>query len=212
MRALIAFCLLLPLSVSTVAASESAKPETATCIAGGGISSCEFKCQRLFNGVCLISRIRFASDGHVGDDAFWKARFDTCQNARLDLQVENLSFAILPNQNYDAKPYLTFTADTDKQSASLKLAGNSILAEDDHEGFLRRKGFARLINSGDGKVDLAFSMSGCGGEKGEQCAASGTFLVTMDPNIFCELEDKSLPGTVKFGSQQLRPWKILLNN
>ena len=155
---------------------------------------CRARCLSNIGDLCLIQRIRFSATVQTTAQPLWLAEFQTCKGARIDLSLKDIFVELKTSETKDAGVDMALISETNL--ASVQMSHAMVLTHyEKYSAFEGRVSSDQLLNSGNGLVGLEFAVSSCGsGQKSEICKISATVEAVTDPNIRCELRDKTKPG------------------
>ena len=193
------------LSPST-AFSELLEPELNSCSAVSGISECEVRCIRELGPQCLITHVNFVGGGLRSGTELLRARFHTCRNADVDIQVKSLALEIENESQPTGRGVISAHAFSTVGSVETKPKKTTVIEEGQLEGRLSRIPFSMFLNSGEAHMETSLRLEQCGASDGENtCAISGKLVAVTNPNIRCEFQDTTLPGAFRNPSLLLSP-------
>lgn len=177
------------------AADKIGEPKLNSCTHADNISRCEVICKRKLGDQCLITHVNFEGSNLQTNKQLLRARFQTCKNANLDLQIKSLAIEL---EKLDKR-------ETEAKISSIVSASGKNIHLDNHapirfnqtkiDSRLSRTYFKELLNSGESFVEAEITLQQCGHDDGtNSCRISGTLVAVTDPNIRCDFHDTTKPG------------------
>lgn len=185
-------------SVPSTANSDSLPlTEVGNCVGASGIQ-CELKCARPLGEQCLITQVNFAGDVNPVTDFVWRAKFLTCINANVDIQLTSLTIEKEENLQQSTPVVVAAIARSNSHQVRLKSSGKSIIEAGQTYARHARIPFESMLNSGDQPIEVSLGVEGCNSSNGEPvCKISGKLIATTDPNIRCDFHDKQASGAYR---------------
>lgn len=179
----------------TVQASPLPAPAINACNSANGIHKCDIKCARSLGDQCLITHINFEGKNLKSDEPLIRARFLTCKNANLDLQIKSLAIELEKLDQRATQAKITSTVKASGNQTSLNEHPPIRFDYKTVDGRLSRTYFKEFISSGNDFVEAEINLKQCGHEDASNsCKVSGTLVAVTDPNIRCDFHDISKPG------------------
>ena len=176
-------------------ATPLSEPKLNECISAEGITKCEVKCARSLGEQCLITHVNFEGSNLKPKTQLLKARFQTCKNANLDLQIKSLAIELEKLDERETQAKITSTVSASGKSVSLNEHAPIRFDQTKLDSRLSRTYFNKFISSGESFVEAEISLKQCGHEDGNNsCRISGTLVTVTDPNIRCDFHDTTKPG------------------
>lgn len=196
MRYIYAFTLPAILLCSQAHASELLEdPQLNRCTHVSTISKCEIICKRKLGEQCLITHVNFEGTNLMPKTQLLKAKFKTCKNANLDLQIKSLAIELEKLDERETQAKITSSVSASGQNVTLDTHAPIRFNQAKIDGRLSRIYFNQLINSGESFVESEITLQQCGHEDGSnRCNVSGTLVAVTDPNIRCDFHDTTQPG------------------
>ena len=168
--------------------------EASVCTPTSTDVTCQARCLSNIGELCLIQRFKFSAAIRNITQPIWRAKFQTCLDARIDLSLKDIFIELRTDEMADAEFAMVVIGKTDAADVQISRR-ETISLHEKHSLFIGRVSADQMLNSGSGLVDLEFSVPSCSGEhKSNDCKISGTIEAVTDPNIRCELIDKTKPG------------------
>lgn len=196
MRYIHAFSLpVLLLSSQAHASAFVEEPKLNRCTHADTISKCEIICKRKLGEQCLITHVNFEGSGIKPKTQLLRAKFKTCKNANLDLQIKSLAIELENLDKRETQAKITSSVNASGKTVSLDAHAPIKFNEAQIDGRLSRIYFNKLISSGESFVESEITLQQCGHEDGtNRCTISGTLVAVTDPNIRCDFHDTTQPG------------------
>lgn len=172
-----------------------AEPDLNQCNGADGITKCEVRCARSLGEQCLIMHINFEGQNLKSETDLIRAKFLTCKNANLDLQIKSLSVELEKLDERQTQAKITSTVSASGKTTSLKQHDKISFDATRIDDRLARTYFKEFINSGDKFVEAEIKLAQCGHEdNSNSCKISGTLVAVTDPNIRCDFHDTTKAG------------------
>lgn len=188
--------ILVPLMTApTSFAAELLEPALNHCNHSAGITKCEVICKRSVGNQCLITHIHFEGNNLKSQERLVKAKFQTCKNANLDLQIGSLTVELEKLDNRETQAKLTAQVSASGKTISLQDHPPLKFNKSKLDARLPRTYFKEFISSGEDFVEAQISLIQCGHEDGfNSCKLHGTLIAVTDPNIRCDFHDNTQAG------------------
>ena len=181
--------------VTPAQASQLSEPDLNQCNGAKGINKCEVKCARSLGDQCLITHINFEGENLKTDTDLIRARFLTCKNANLDLQISTLAVELEKLDDRKTGAKISSHVSASGNSVSLKEHKPISFSKTNLDTRLPRTYFGTFLNSGDSFVEATLKLDQCGHEDGSNsCRIYGKLVAVTDPNIRCDFHDTSKSG------------------
>jgi len=176
-------------------ADELQEPELNHCNSADSITKCTIKCVRSLGDQCMITHVNFEGTGVRPGADFLKAKFKTCKNANLDLQIKSLRVELEKLDTRTGEARIAARVSASEEEVTLGNHARIIFSETLIDGRIGRTYFDKLINSGENHVTAQIGLQQCGHVDGTNtCSISGSLVAVTDPNIRCDFHDKTKPG------------------
>jgi len=179
----------------TAYASDMEEPELNRCNGVDGMTKCEIKCVRSLGDQCMITHINFEGKGLKPGTDFLKAKFKTCKNANLDVQIKSLYVELEKLDRRTGEAKITATVSASGKAVSLDDHPEITFDDELIDGRMGRTYFNQFISSGENHVTAQVGLLQCGhADNTNTCTISGSLVAVTDPNIRCDFHDKTKPG------------------
>ncbi len=191
---------------NTTLAAPLAEPQLNHCSSADGIEKCEVKCARSLGAQCLIMHIKFEGQNLKPNTNLLRAKFITCKNANLDLQIKSLTVELEKLDKRETEAILTSTISASGKTINLNEHDKINFDETKVDARLSRTYFKEFINSGDSFVEAEINLKQCGHTDGSNsCKISGTLVAVTDPNISCDFHNTTEAGAYRPANLQISP-------
>lgn len=195
MKSVLLSLILIPTATTFAQANGLAEPDLNQCNSLKNVTKCEVVCKRKLGDQCLITHINFEGNNLKSKTQLLRAKFQTCKNANLDLQIKSLAVELEKLDQRKTQAKITSTVSTSSKNVSLYEHAPIRFDQTKLDGRLSRTYFNKFINSGENHVEAEITLKQCGHEDGSNsCKISGTFISVTDPNIRCDFHDATKPG------------------
>jgi hypothetical protein len=187
---------LTPFLANFAQANDIAEPDLNQCNANKNIQKCEIICKRKLGEQCLITHVNFEGNNLSSKTQLFRAKFKTCKNANLDLQIKSLAIELEKLDERETEAKITSSVSASGKRVSLDTHAPIEFNQAKIDGRLSRIYFNKLISSGESFVESEITLQQCGHEDGKNsCKISGTLVAVTDPNIRCDFHDTTQPGS-----------------
>jgi len=196
MKYFYAFSLLIFFTLSQAhAVATLDEPELNACSRADTVSRCEIVCKRKLGEQCLITHVNFEGDNLKSKQQIFRAKFQTCKNANLDLQIKSLAIELEKLDVRETEAKITSRVTASGRAVNLEAHKPIRFNHTKIDGRLSRTYFNELINSAESFVEAEITLQQCGHmDSANSCRISGTLVAVTDPNIRCDFHDTTKPG------------------
>ena len=171
------------------------EPQLNMCEHAENISKCEVACKRKLGEQCLITHVNFEGSNLKHEKQLLRAKFKTCKNANLDLQIKSFTIELEKLDKRKTQAKITSSVSASGKKVSLENHAPMLFDETKIDARLSRTYFNKMISSGENFVEAEISLQQCGHEDStNSCRISGTLVAVTDPNIRCDFHDTTKPG------------------
>lgn len=178
-----------------VASAKLDEPQIKMCSQADNMLKCEVVCKRKLGEQCLITHVNFEGSNLKQNTNLLRAKFQTCKNANLDLQIKSLAVELEKLDTRETQAKITSSVSASGKTVSLDHHDPIIFNETKIDARLPRTYFNKFISSGESFVEAEIALQQCGHADGSNsCRISGTLVAVTDPNIRCDFHDTTKPG------------------
>ena len=176
------------------------------CNSAEGMNTCEVKCLRNLGGECLVAHVNFAGTQLQSGEQLLRARFQTCLNADVDLQMKALTIELEDISNTSGSGSISSMVHSSADTSKLEGKTGTVFTVPKTAGRISRIPFGAFLNSGKDHIEVSVTLEECGPENSKQsCSISGKLVAVTNPNIRCELHDKTQSGAFRSPSLLTSP-------
>ncbi len=196
--------LTLAAATAVIAASAQAAGSTTHQCSSGKDVSCEIRCARALGDQCLITHVKFSGRNLKADSKLFTARFLTCKNANVDLQLKSIEVEVENTGDNQGSTIISALASSTVSDTKLSEKRTTVLQPGLSRNRVARIPFEGLLNSGEREIEVSAKLAQCGdGNAG--CKISGKLEAVTDPNIRCEFHDTTKAGAFRPASLETSP-------
>ena len=191
---------------SELARAELAEPSLNQCNSAEGLEKCEVVCIRNLGDECLVAHVNFAGTKLQTGEQLFRARFQTCLNADVDLQMKELTLELNELSDAGGSGSISAIARSSASSSKLERENGTVFTTPVTASRIPRIPFEAFLNSGQDHIEVSVKLEECGLENSKQsCSISGKLVAVTNPNIRCELHDKTQSGAFRSPSLLTSP-------